>query len=55
MLLLLIITKIKQLLANKNSYEKIRNNAYELIKEKYQWSQTAKELESVYKNLKKIQ
>ena len=49
------VTKIKQLLANKNSYEKIRNNAYELIKEKYQWSQTAKELESVYKNLKKIQ
>ena len=32
-------------------YEKIRNNAYKLVKEKYQWSQTAKELETVYKNL----
>lgn len=45
------IVKIKQLLKNKNLYEKIRNNAYKLVKEKYQWSQTAKELESVYKNL----
>lgn len=45
------VAKIKQLLANKNIYEKIRNNAYKLVKEKYQWSQTAKELESVYKNL----
>jgi len=45
------IIKIKQLLADKNLYEKIRNNAYKLVKEKYQWSQTAKELESVYKNL----
>ncbi|MEK7177804.1 MAG: glycosyltransferase family 4 protein [Patescibacteria group bacterium] len=47
------IIKIKQLLANNNMYERIRNNAYELVKEKYQWSQTAKDLESVYKNLKK--
>jgi len=45
------ITKIKQLLINQNLYEKIRKNAYNLVKEKYQWSQTAKELESVYKNL----
>ncbi|MEK7522784.1 MAG: glycosyltransferase family 4 protein, partial [Patescibacteria group bacterium] len=45
------VSKIKQLLSNKNIYEKIRNNAYKLVKEKYQWSQTAKELESVYKNL----
>lgn len=45
------VTKIKQLLTNKSMYEKIRSNAYELVKEKYQWSQTAKELESVYKNL----
>lgn len=45
------IKKIKQLLANKNLYEKIRNNAYKLVKEKYQWSKTAKVLESVYKNL----
>lgn len=45
------VSKIKQLLRNKSLYEKIRKNAYMLVKEKYQWSQTAKELESVYKNL----
>jgi len=45
------VSKIKELLKNKNLYEKIRKNAYNLVKEKYQWSQTAKELESVYKNL----
>lgn len=45
------VTKIKQLLEDKKTYEKIRFNAYELVKEKYQWSTTAKELESVYKNL----
>ncbi|MFA6017263.1 MAG: glycosyltransferase family 4 protein [Patescibacteria group bacterium] len=45
------ISKIKKLLTNKDLYEKVRNKAYELVKEKYQWSQTAKELESVYKNL----
>jgi glycosyltransferase involved in cell wall biosynthesis len=45
------VSKIKQLLKNKNLYEKIRKNAYNLVREKYQWSQTAKDLESVYKNL----
>lgn len=45
------ISKIKKLLTNKKFYEKIRKNAYNLVKEKYQWNQTAKELESVYKNL----
>jgi glycosyltransferase involved in cell wall biosynthesis len=45
------ITKIKELLSNNDLYEKIRSNAYKLVKEKYQWSQTAKELETVYKNL----
>ena len=45
------ISKIKQLLTDKNLYEKIRSNAYKLVKEKYQWNQTAKELETVYKNL----
>jgi len=45
------VNKIKYLLENKKIYEKIRNNAYELVKEKYQWSKTAKELETVYKNL----
>ena len=45
------VLKIKQLLKNKKLYERIRKNAYNLVKEKYQWSQTAKKLESVYKNL----
>ncbi len=45
------ILNIKKILANTNLYEKIRKNAYKLVKQKYQWSQTAKELESVYKNL----
>ncbi len=45
------VSKIKQLLTSKKFYEKIRKNAYNLVKEKYQWNQTAKELESVYKNL----
>jgi glycosyltransferase involved in cell wall biosynthesis len=45
------VSKIKRLLTNKKFYEKIRKNAYNLVKEKYQWNQTAKELESVYKNL----
>jgi len=45
------VTKIKLLLTNKNIYEKIRTNAYKLVKEKYQWSKTAKQLEFVYKNL----
>jgi len=45
------VSKIKNLLTNKKFYEKIRKNAYNLVKEKYQWNQTAKELESVYKNL----
>ena len=48
---IVFISKIKRLLTNKNFYEKIRKNAYNLVKEKYQWNQTAKELESVYKNL----
>lgn len=49
------VKSIKIILSDKELYDKIRTNAYNLIKEKYQWSQTAKELESVYKNLKKFQ
>lgn len=48
------VNKIKFLIKNKQIYEDIRKNAHELVKEKYQWSQTAKDLESVYKNLKNI-
>jgi len=45
------IKNIRLILSNKKLYKKIRINAYNLVKEKYQWSQTAKELETVYKNL----
>jgi len=45
------ILNIKKILANTDLYEKIRINAYNLVKEKYQWSKTAKQLEFVYKNL----
>lgn len=45
------IENIKKILSDKVLYEKIRTNAYNLVKRKYQWSQTAKELESVYKSL----
>jgi glycosyltransferase involved in cell wall biosynthesis len=48
------VLNIKKILADKELYQKIRTNAYNLVKEKYQWSQTAKELEFVYKNLKNI-
>lgn len=49
------ILSIKKILANTKLYENIRINAYNLIKDKYQWSKTAKQLESVYKNLNNIQ
>src|SRR3990167_7009052 len=39
------ILNIKKILANTNFYEKIRINAYNLIKDKYQWSKTSKQLE----------
>ena len=45
------ILNIKKILANTHLYEKIRINAYNLIKDKYQWSKTSKQLEFVYKNL----
>jgi polysaccharide biosynthesis protein PslH len=45
------IESIKTMLSDKKLYENIRINAYSLVKAKYQWSKTAKELESVYKNL----
>ncbi len=45
------IRSIKTILSDKKLYEKIRTNSYNLVKEKYQWSKTAKQLEFVYKNL----
>ena len=45
------ILNIKKILLNTDLYEKIRTNAYNLVQDKYRWSKTAKQLESVYKNL----
>ncbi len=46
------IEKIKQIINNKNLYQKIRNNAYQLIKKKYTWKESAKKLASIYKKIK---
>lgn len=43
--------KISYILNKPAFYEKIRSNAYALVKKKYQWEQIAKKLESVYANL----
>lgn len=45
------IDKIKLIINNKNLYEKIRKNAYQLIKEKYSWKKSAEKLASIYKKL----
>ncbi|MGB9882905.1 MAG: glycosyltransferase family 4 protein [Microgenomates group bacterium] len=46
------IKAIKKVINNKNLYQKIRKNAYSLIKEKYNWQTIAKKLELVYNNIK---
>lgn len=43
--------EIISIIKNRSLYEKIRNNAYQLVKEKYQWKQIAKKLESLYRHL----
>lgn len=45
------VKNIKRILTDDKLYNQIRKNAYNLVKEKYQWRQTARELEAVYKNL----
>jgi len=45
------INKIKEILSKKTLYKKIRQNAYFLVKEKYQWSEIANKLENLYRNL----
>jgi len=45
------VSKIDKVFSNKNLYEKIRRNAYQLVKEKYQWSVIANKLENLYRNL----
>lgn len=46
------INAIKNILKNKNLYNTIRKNAYQLIKEKYNWQSIAEKLELVYNNIK---
>lgn len=45
------VRKTKQILSNKTLYEKIRKNAYQLAKEKYNWQSISNQLEIVYKNI----
>lgn len=45
------VISIETIIKNNSLYEKIRNNAYSLIKNKYNWENIAKELEGIYKTL----
>lgn len=45
------ITKIREVLKNAKSYEKIRGNAYQLIMSKYNWRLIASQLEKAYKKI----
>lgn len=45
------VKSIEIIIKNKTLYEKIRNNAYNLIKDKYNWENIARELEGIYKTL----
>ncbi|MFA5136378.1 MAG: glycosyltransferase family 4 protein [Patescibacteria group bacterium] len=47
------VRDIKKILQSKETYNRIRKNAYELVKEKYNWKKIAEELEIAYKRLKK--
>lgn len=43
--------KITSVIKNQGLFNSIRKNAYTLVKEKYQWKQIAKKLESLYQHL----
>lgn len=45
--------KIKLILNNKDLYNKIRKNAYLLVKDKYNWQKIAEKLEIIYTKIKK--
>lgn len=45
------VEKIKKILINKNIYKKIQKQAYQLVKEKYNWKRIANNLEIVYQKL----
>jgi glycosyltransferase involved in cell wall biosynthesis len=47
------VEQIKKILTNKDLYRSIRKNAYELVKEKYNWRKIATELEIAYQRIKK--
>ena len=45
------VKKIKLLITNKNLYQKIQKNAYQLIKNHYHWSVIAQKLEKIYEEM----
>jgi len=45
------VDKIKLILKNKDLYDKIRKNAFILVKKKYSWQSISKQLEVVYQSL----
>ena len=45
-------SKISYILKHKDNYQKIRENAYLLVKNNFSWSKIAQKLEMVYKNIK---
>lgn len=47
------IEKIKKILDDKKLYEKVRSNAFLLVKEKYSWKSITKLLEAVYQKISK--
>lgn len=47
------IRQIEQILTSRELYNQIRTNAYELVKEKYNWEKIATELEIAYESIKK--
>lgn len=46
------VEKISLIVCQSKLYQKIRNNAYQLIKEKYNWQKIAQKLEMVYHEIK---
>lgn len=47
------VENTKKILANPALYRKIRKNAYDLVREKYNWKTIANQLEIVYKKIKR--
>lgn len=46
------VEKTKYILNNKDEYDKLRKNAYSLVKEVYSWKKIAQKLEIVYQKIK---